>query len=120
MSSEKLVEQVHQLKAALEEIEKRLSGGSEVPVAVLEDFKMAVDHTRMTVWALLSAADTDEYEVASQVARFRLKRGVDMFRAVIADIDSNEVTIDSPELQQFFAILKDVVARIERLYKSGV
>lgn len=119
MSNEKLVEQVRQLKTALEEIEKRLGGG-DVPVAVLEDFKMAVDHTRMTVWALLSAADTDQYEIASQVARFRLKRGVDMFRAVIADIDTNEITVDSPELQQFFAVLKDVLARIERLYKSGV
>ena len=119
MSSEKLVEQVHQLKAALEEIEKKLVGGGEVPVAVLEDFKMAVDHTRMTVWALLSA-ETDQYEITSQVARFRLKRGVDMFRAVIADIDTNEITVDFPELQQFYTILKDVLARIERLYKSGV
>lgn len=119
MSNEKLVEQVRQLKAALEEIEKRLAGGG-VPVAVLEDFKMAVDHTRMTVWAILSSAQSDQYEVTSQVARFRLKRGVEMFRAVIADIDTNEITVDSPELQQFSVVLKDTLARIERLYKSGV
>lgn len=119
MNQDKVVEQIQQLKKALEEIEQRLTSG-EVPRAVLEDFKMAVDHTRMTVWALISAPQSDQYEIASAIARFRVKRSVDMCRQIVSDIDTNELAIDSPELQQFFTVLKETLERIERLYKSGV
>jgi len=118
MDKEKIVEQVQQLKRALVEIEERLSA-SEVPVAVLEDFKMAVDHTRMTVWALLSSNPAAQYEVSEQIARFRVKRANEMFKHIRSDIDTNELTIDSPELQEFYAALKETVERVERLYKSG-
>ena len=118
MNKEKIVEQVQQLKQALVEIEKRLSA-SDVPAAVLEDFKMAVDHTRMTVWALLSANPTAQYEVSEQIARFRAKRAAEMFKHIRSDIDTNELTIDSPELQEFYAALKETVERVERFYKSG-
>lgn len=113
-----MVEQIQQLKKALEEIEKRLEG-SDVPQAVLEDFKMAVDHTRMTVWALLSTPKGDQYEVASAIARFRIKRTVDMCRQIVADIDTNEVTIDSPELKDFHTHLKGTLERVDRLYLTG-
>lgn len=118
MNKEKIVEQVQQLKQALIEIEKRLSE-SDVPVAVLEDFKMAVDHTRMTVWALLSSSPDAQYELSEQIARFRVKRAAEMFSHIRSDIDTNELTIESPELQEFYAALKETLERVERLYKSG-
>ncbi len=118
MDKEKIVEQVQQLKQALVEIEQRLSA-SEVPVAVLEDFKMAVDHTRMTVWALLSSNPSAQYEVSEQLARFRVKRANEMFKHIRSDIDTSELTIDSPELQEFYGALKETAERVERLYKSG-
>lgn len=119
MDKDKIIEQVQQLKQALEDIEKRL-GESEVPLAVLEDFKMAVDHTRMTVWAILSTAQTDLYEVAASIVRFRLKRMAEMCRQTISDIDTNEITVDSAELAAFFTALKEAHERINRLYKSGL
>lgn len=118
MDLEKVIEQIELLKKALEEIEKRL-GQSEVPRAVLEDFKMAVDHTRMTVWALLSSADADEYEVASQIVRFRVKRAAEMFKCIRSDIDTSELTVDAPELQEFYSELKSTLDRLERLFQSG-
>lgn len=147
MGSEKLIEQVQKLKQAVEEIEQRLTAGKlpraalgerveqlkqtledfekqltagELPQAVLEDFKMAVDHARTTVWTLLSTSQTDPYEITAAIIRLRLKRGVDMCRQIVLDIDSNDLTVESPELQQFHTSLKSTLARIDRLYKSGV
>lgn len=119
MSTESFIEQVRKLKASLEELEKRLAG-ADVPLAVLEDFKMAVDHIRMTVWALLSAEKTDLYEAAASVARFRLKRTVEMSRSILLDINAGNLTIDMAELQQFHAFLKDTLERIDRLYRTGI
>lgn len=118
MSKEKVIEQIHQLQKALEEIEKRLTE-TELPLAVLEDFKMAVDHTRMTVWALLSAPQGDQFEVAAAIVRFRVKRTIEMCRQIVLDIDTSELTIDSPELQQFQEVVKATLERIDRLYQSG-
>jgi len=117
MDKSKVVEQVQQLKQALIEIEGRLAE-ADVPLAVLEDFKMAVDHTRLSVWAIMSA-QTDQYELASQIARFRVKRAIDMFQHIRSDIDTNELTIDAPELQEFFNSLKIMLERVERFYQSG-
>ncbi len=82
MGSEALMEKVRHLKKSLEEIERRLAAGElprgalaeqvkqlkqafadlenevpsgDFPRALLEDFQSAVDHVRMTVWALLAA-----------------------------------------------------------------
>jgi len=119
MGSEQLSEQVHKLKASLQEMEKIFTGGN-VPVAVLEDFKMAVDHIRMNVWAVLSNPTRDQYEVANTIVRFRLKRAVEMLRQILMDIDSSEITLDMPELLQFHATLKDTLDRMSRLGKSGI
>lgn len=119
MSKEQITEQVQKLRKALEELEKRLAD-ARVPFNVLEEFKMAVDHIRMTVWAMLSTEASKHYEMRSSIAVFRLKRMLEMSKQLILDIEANDVTIDSPELQQCHGALKRVVERIDRLYKSGV
>ncbi len=119
MSQEALVDEIRKLKKALEELEKRLAT-DEVPLAVLEDFKMVVDHTRMTVWAILSAGQSDQPDLPTQISHFRLKRIMDMCRQVMMDIESATLGIDSAELRQLQPVLRDTLARIERLYKSGM
>lgn len=119
MKQEKLVDQIRQLKRALEEIEKRLTEGT-VPFPVLEDFKAAIDHIRMTVWAILSTPQANQYELASSIVRFRLKRSTQMCQQIVMDINSSEITVDSPELQEFHAALKNTLERIDRLYQSGL
>ena len=119
MSQEKLVEQVQQLRNALGEIEKPLAGG-DVPLAVLEDFKMAIDHTRMTLWAIFSTPQTDPYEATATIVRLRQKRTVEMCRQIILDINSSEITVESSELKPLHAALQDTLDRIERLYHPRV
>lgn len=147
MGSEALMEKVRQLKKSLEEIERRLAAGElprgalaeqvkqlkqtfedfqnelpkgEFPRALLEEFQTAVDHVRMTVWALLSAPQTDPSELSATVIRARMNRTEDMCRQIAQDIDSHNLTIESLELKQLHAILRSTLSRIDRLYKSGL
>ncbi|MFQ5777618.1 MAG: hypothetical protein ACE5IP_06385 [Terriglobia bacterium] len=115
MGEEKLVEQVEQLRHSLLGIEKEIASGS-VPVTVLKDFKMAVDHARMTVWAVLSTAQTDQHKViASAIARFRLRRMVEMCQQTITDLKRGEIDQATPELPLFQATLKDTLDQAHRL-----
>jgi DNA repair ATPase RecN len=147
MGSEALMEKVRQLKKALEEIERRLAAGElprgalaeqvkqlkqtfedfqnelpkgEFPRALLEEFQTAVDHVRMTVWALLSAPQTDPSELSATVIRARMNRTEDMCRQIAQDIDSHDLSIESLELKQLHATLRSTLSRIDRLYKSGL
>ncbi|MFQ5777942.1 MAG: hypothetical protein ACE5IP_08040 [Terriglobia bacterium] len=118
MRVEKLAEEISQLKKSLAEMEARLASG-DVPRSALEDFKMAVDHVRLSVWAVLAAGDADTSRVAEAVTRFRLMRTVEMCRQIVVDINSNEVTTATPELPFFHGTLKETLDRINRLQMAA-
>ena len=147
MPSEAVMEKVRQLKKSLEELERRLAAGElpssalaeqvkqlkqtfadlenevpngDFPRALLEDFQNAVGHVRMTVWALLSAPQTDPSSLSATVIRARMNRTEDMCRQIAQDIDSHNITIESQELKQLHATLRSTLSRIDRLYKSGL
>lgn len=112
-----LAEQVNELGLALQGIERELSSG-QVPVPVLEDFRTAVDHTRMTLWAVITAADAGELSViTAAIVRYRLGRIIEMCRRSMSDMDSGALTLDTPELPVLRAILEQTLARIDQLEK---
>jgi len=110
---------VQQLRAQLEEIDKRPQG-APLPMAVLEDLKGAVDHLRTTLWAAMSANTDDPDVLASKLVNLRLQRASEMCRQIRLDIDANEVDINSVELPKLREALHLTVNRVERLYKSGM
>ncbi len=118
MSQDQLLEQVKRLRTELEEVEYRL-GRNDIPLPVLEDFKSAIDHIRLTLWGILQSSGPDRYEAAAAIVRFRLRRADDICKQIVADIDALEVTVDSPELKQLHETLGATVNRIHQLYKSG-
>lgn len=110
-----LIGQVTELGLALQGIERELGSG-QVPVSVLEDFRTAVDHTRMTLWAVITAADAGELSViTAAIVRYRLGRIIEMCQRFAADIDSGALTLDTPELPVFKAVLEQTLARIEEM-----
>lgn len=119
MDNKTLLEEVSKLRKALDDIESRLAAGN-VPLPAVEDFKMAVDHIRITLWAMLTTPKEQEFEVSAVIAKFRLKRAEDICKQVSIDIDSNDLTIDSPELQQFYTVLKNLYGRLDRFLRSGM
>ena len=110
--------QIQQLKKELQEIETAISG-DELPIAVLESFKEAVDNVRTTLWATMST-QVDEYEVSAAIAAMRMKRTVEMCRRIMLDIDAHEITLDTPDLLMLKRVLSETVDRVQRLYASGM
>lgn len=118
-TSQDLVEQVNELGLALQGIERELGSG-QVPVTVLEDFRTAIDHTRMTLWAVITAADAGELSViTAAIVRYRLGRIIEMCRRSIADMDSGALSSETPELPVFKAMLEHALARINELEKAA-
>ncbi|MCI0404287.1 MAG: hypothetical protein L0212_12345 [Acidobacteria bacterium] len=118
MSQDQLLDQVKRLRAELEEVEYRLRH-NDIPLPVLEEFKSAIDHVRLTLWGILQSSGPDRYEAAAAIIRFRMKRAEDICRQVVSDIDALEITVDSPELKSLNDALGGTLSRIHQLYKSG-
>lgn len=116
MTEGQLGKRLAEIKTSLLEVEQSLAEG-ETPRRGLEDFKMAVDHIRLSIWAILTAAQSEDYP--GVVARFRLGRAVEICQHVIADIDAGVITPGFPELERFRGAIEETQERIARLMEAG-
>jgi hypothetical protein len=115
MSDQSLTEQVEELGLALQGIERELASGN-VPHNVLDDFKTALDHTRMTLWAVITTASTEQQAVvAATIVRYRLTRSIEMLRHTLKDIAAGEVTPRTPEFPAYREALQKVLDRLDQL-----
>jgi len=119
MSQDELLEQVRRLKTELEQVEARLSK-NDIPLPVLEDFKSAIDHIRLTLWGILQASGSGRYEAAATIIRFRIRRADDICQQIVGNIETQDITVDSPELKKLHETLTATVNRINQLYRKGV
>ena len=118
MSQQPFLELVRSLKAELEEAEARLQQ-TDVPVAVLDEFKSAIDYIRLTLLGIAHASGEDKYEAAAAILRSRMQHAVETCRQIVPDIDAREITVESPELKELNDALSGTVLRINQLYKTG-
>ncbi|NIM48813.1 MAG: hypothetical protein GTO22_06065 [Gemmatimonadales bacterium] len=115
-----LGQRLYDVKKALQEIEKELAAGG-MEQEDLEDFKGVIDHVRLSVWALMTAGWSDEYQgldsprTKQVIARFRLHRGEDICRNALSDIEAGVIPADSPDLGQFYTTLQETAAVIARV-----
>jgi hypothetical protein len=115
--SKPLGQRLFEVKSALEEVEKELAEGS-MAAEDLEDFKGVVDHVRLSVWALMTAGWSDEYEgldsprAKQVIARFRLQRANDICRSALTDLESGTIPVDSEELGQFRTTVGELAGRL--------
>ncbi|NIM51538.1 MAG: hypothetical protein GTN62_12060 [Gemmatimonadales bacterium] len=116
MSQSDLSQRVKQVKVVLEELEREVTGEG-VPREVLEDFKMAVDHIRLSTWTILTATRTTGYRTI--VAQFRLNRVAEMCRHVRFDIQSGLIGSDFHDLERVHASLEETLQHVAGLIKSG-
>ncbi len=123
--SKGIAERLTEIKGALEEIERELEeGGGGIGREGLEDFKAAVDHIRLSVWAMLTAAQPDDQDGPARidtkhfVARFRLSRADDICRRVLADIAAGLIRPGSPDLNGLHATLRETTEQVGRFVRS--
>jgi hypothetical protein len=112
-----LGQRLYEVRGALEEIEKELAAGG-MEQDDLEDFKTIIDHVRLTIWAIMTAGWSDEYQGLDTlitrriIARFRLHRGEDICRGALSDIEAGVIPADSPDLEQFCSTLRETTERV--------
>jgi hypothetical protein len=100
---------LRELTRSLEAVESQLSSEA-LPRDTLEDFKMAVDHIRISTWAILSADNIRPGKAGgrSVVAQFRLARVNEMYRHVREDLEGGLIPAGSEELAEFQTIARDL------------
>jgi hypothetical protein len=108
MMSEDLVKRVEDLKNALGMIESELAS-EETPPQGLADFKAAVDSIRLSVWAILTAAHSDDYD--RYIGKYRLRRLTEMMGSMVADAEADAIPRATDEFQAFCAVLADLSER---------
>lgn len=114
---EQLLEQVNNLKAELLEVESRLR--ADIAAPVLDDFKSAIDHVRLSLLAISHSSGEERFEAAAAIVRSRLERAGDICKQIVSNIEARDIPADSPELKQLHETLSATVSRIHQLYKSG-
>jgi hypothetical protein len=85
MHHEPLSQRLSLVKQALAEVEDELVEADACPDG-LEDFKSALDHIRLSAWAVLTAVEAKNFQHSAVLARFRLARLTEMCRSIRSDI----------------------------------
>jgi hypothetical protein len=116
MTTDSLAQQIAQLRSQLTAVDAQLARGSSVP-AGLEDLKEAVDNMRTNVWAVLSASRSKEYP--EFIARFRLRRAIDILKQIAQDIDSGARRGALPEFAELQIQMQRVQESMARMGSQG-
>ncbi|MFN8647505.1 MAG: hypothetical protein U0104_12125 [Gemmatimonadales bacterium] len=116
MTQAGLEEQIAQLRAQLTTVDAQLARSVGTPEG-LEDLKAAVDNVRTSVWAVLSASRSSNYP--GFIARFRLRRGIDILRQIAGDLEAEGPKGLHPEHVEIQVILQQLNEKIGHLRGRG-
>jgi hypothetical protein len=103
-------ERITGMIAALQATEQQLSHG-DIPLAGLDEIKVAIDDVRLRVWAIMAAASSDDPEA---LERFRLRRAADVCRAIADDLSAGRLQGHPRELDR----LREELNRLARAVAS--
>jgi hypothetical protein len=90
---------------------------------VLREFRDAVDYVRKTAWALQElqerrAQQRDTATVRSLLTDERVRRAVQLSKALASDLESHEVTDGTPGVADLFRAIEDLQPRLAALFKT--
>jgi hypothetical protein len=89
---------------------------------VLREFRDAVDYVRKTAWALQElqerqAHQRDTATVRTLLTDERVRRGTQLSKALIADLDANEVSEGTAGAAELFRAIESLHQRLSGLFK---
>lgn len=116
MTDQTLKDEIVRLRTQLTNIDAQLVRTANAPEG-LEDLKRAVDNLRTSVWAVLSASRTSNYPAF--IARFRLRRGIDTLKGILAECDTEGGRVLHPEHAELQIAMQQLNERIGRLRAGG-
>jgi hypothetical protein len=106
----------------LTELEELIKTGDLDP-RVLMDFRQAVDAIRGTAWAVqqwigLKTQSGDPYSVIPILAAQRVLRTTQLSHDLVVDLESVDVSIDTPGLHQLFTAVSRLQERLLPLFRN--
>lgn len=107
MSASNLQARLSAMQDTMRRIEQEVMAGS-IPPEGMEDFKRAVDDARMRIWAVLTAANSEDPEGFMQ--RFRLRRAIEICRSVVRDVSEGVMREDYEELVELKRVTRQLAA----------
>ncbi len=121
-NKEEATERLQSVTAELKELEQLIRKGDLDP-RVLHEFRESVDHVRTTAWAVqqwieLGERKRDQYSVLPMLSLERVKRAAQLAHDLSLDLDSTDVSIDTPGLEALFASVRGLFTRLSPLFKN--
>jgi hypothetical protein len=104
-------EQVDSLSAMLDPLEARTAKGDQ-GTGGLEELKSALDDLRLRAWAMLMATNADDPHAFQE--RFRTRRGIEMCRALVADLGTGKLSNRPSDLPDLGAAARDLGTAVKK------
>ena len=119
-ASGNLTQELKQLADALSQIEQRLRLEPEPDVQVLNEFRLAIDNTRLTAWSVSALITTQGTNRARQaalafVAAERLRRFEQLAKTICSDIENGILTMETVGIRSLTQSLNN----LQRLTESA-
>jgi hypothetical protein len=110
-------EQVTTISSVLRMLENQVASG-DLATPGLEEFKSALDDLRLRAWGLLMATSADDHHLFQQ--RYRIRRGKDMCRALIADLGTGQLSGRHPELPELGVAGRDLATAVDEARQQAL
>ena len=120
-SSVELSSKLRQLASELRSVESRLQTADAPDPEPLQEFRQALDNTRLTAWSVNEAMnaryrDAGADSILTFLAAERLRRLDQMVRNMCADVDRQAVTMKTTGMQSLFDSVNALSARLDALF----
>ncbi len=120
-SPAELSSKLRQLARELRLVESQLQTTHALDTEPLQDFRQALDNTRLTAWSVNEmmtsrSRDTGADSVLSFLAAERLRRLDQMVRNMCADLDRQAVTLRTAGVQSLYDSVNALYTRLSALF----
>jgi hypothetical protein len=118
-----LTNRLEQARKEMQDLAEAIRAG-EVDPRVLREFRQAVDHLRLTAWAVqqwleLQAQNRDAYSVLPLLTGERIRRATTLNRDLTGELDAMEISFDAEGLKELFDSVNELLARLTPLFHPG-
>ncbi|MGH9565337.1 MAG: hypothetical protein ACRD4F_10305 [Candidatus Angelobacter sp.] len=120
-SPAELSAKLRQLAAELRQMETRLQAAPAAETASLQEFRQALDNTRLTAWSVNEMMNTrnrasDGDSVLSFLAAERLRRFDQLARSMCADLDRQAISLNTQGMQSLRDSVNALQSRLKALF----
>ena len=115
-----VTQRLEAVSAELKELEPLIRSG-EIDARVLREFREAVDYVRNTAWAIeqwiaLRKHKQDPYSVLPMLTLERVRRGAQIAHDLSLDLDTTDVTFETPGLEGLFGAVQGLYEKLAHLF----